>query len=274
MSEVSKTNTYDENIAWHFHESFYYVKPGTYYLYRCDNVQSGGSTGTRSDCYLYIFGLNDFGPHTIEYINEFAGYYGYKVYSYDDCIVVSEYDYFDKPNGTRLRNVEGIYEGAYYIEDTENTFHNLATKYVTNNGFPSDNYYWSDGVYIPVVDSGEEEISGEDIGDNEETGEDVNTGEGNENDNTGENPGDNESHNDDISEFEDIDIDDIEGSESILREIYKSQVVYQKDMLEVQQNAFDISVVNLSLSFCSVFLCGILVGCAFAKSLWHKMNVG
>ena len=122
--------------------------------------------------------------------------------------------------------------------------------YVDKVGYPSDKLglYWDSSETTSGDDSGED-VPGEDTGDI-----------------TGDDPGD--EYDDFIDNFDELEI------KEMLEEIYKDNFQYHRDMYEVQQNSFDVSIVSLTLNFVLVFLCGILVGCAFAKTLWHKMNLG
>ena len=257
MSEVNKVNSFDDNVSWWFHESYYEVTSSGFYICTLDNPASGMTSGKNTTATYYLFSRDQFGVGTEEYITSFCDYFGYFPYFYEDYILVLKEGYKIRHSGVSVRNNPEFPKGTIFIDEDENL--RMIHNYVSWNGLPGDNYYWSDGSETVGLDTGEEYED-----ETEEDQGDIVPGD----DDTGDSTGDSG------SDYEPIDVENLDDAVEILKEIYNAETSYHTEMLEVEQNGFDISVVSLSLNFCMVFLCGILVGCAFARSLWHKMNVG
>lgn len=262
MPEVNQTNTYDSSVPWLFHESYYNVTDHQCYISIVDKRISAGIVSgrykTNLDC--FIFRTDEFGDETVSLIQTFADNFDYDCYVRDDCILVLK-DHYLSSIGVNPNKDERFQVGTVFISGSDVS--DIVNKYTNTNGFPGANFYWSDS-----------DLGNEDDTENEE---DIGTGDGDTTGDTGEEGGsDIESPSGDSpgSDYDIVDIDNLDDATEILQEMYKAQTSYYTDSIEVQRNAFDVSIVALSLDFCIVFLCGILVGCAFARSLWHKMNVG
>lgn len=242
--EVILTNTFDSSVPWKFHES--------YYLYEDINFRVVNEKGKKEKCNLnvYVFKSDVFGDKTFELTSIF----------HDNC-----------PGSSILTGEDGtvyVFKNAYNDDYPSS---NISVSDLNNNIDISNNYLGDRYTWIEVenIEESKEKIESEDKSDSSSKESDGN------NESKFTDKSDDDVHVDVYDDYEVIeDIESLEDAQEILREIYKAETSYQKDMLEVQKNSFDISVVSLALNFCLVFLVGVIVGCSFAKSLWQKMNVG
>ena len=259
-TETGVTITYDDSVSWCFHES-YYEMDCTLYVTTVDNNEWGSATSKTYHFTCYLFALDDFGDNTYTYVKDFADNYGYLLWEYDNCylVVSGASDYKILQAGESIRKNPDYPDGTVYMSVSTNK--QRANWYIENKGFPSATYPWklvsSDDVSTDEETTDEDEIEVIDQNESEKGNSDISS--------------DNDSNTDIIN---DIDVDSLESSDEILKEILKNELSYEKESLQLQQDSFNVGIVNLSLNFCIVFLCGVLVGCMFAKSLWHKMNVG
>lgn len=256
MSEVGKLNSFDDSVSWWFHES-YYEATLSFNRYRVTSQTLGKYSSTNVIFPGYLFSADQFGVGTKEYLYSFCDSFGYYSYDLGNYIVVLKEKYPLVYSDSEVRNNSDLKLNTEFL-----MYDDLlkgCDKFVTRNGLPGDRYYWSDSSETIGLDTDEENE-----GETGEGREDIIPGD----DDTGSSDGDKG------SDYEPVDVENLDDAVEILKEIYNAETSYHTEMLEVEQNGFDISVVSLSLNFCMVFLCGILVGCAFARSLWHKMNVG
>lgn len=247
MADIGQTNTYDPEVSWHFHEGYYVFNNGIS-VKECQYLSNKDRIFTN---YRYVetysFRRDEFGDNTYELVLDFASNFGYEVVNSDNVIVVlaeecqPRYDLSTWSSNPDCLTGEIFFDKETFIDQIKS----YAEYAYNSNKLPGKNYFWEGEVNV------------------EPTPEPTTTP-----DPSGDDPGT------EIDNGDHIDIDTIDDESEILREIYKQDTGYYRDLLEVQQNAFDFQVVHVSLMFCSVFLCGILVGCAFARSLWHKMNAG
>ena len=248
MADIGQTNTYDPDVSWHFHESYYAYEFNSP-VYRSTGKNTGNWSYVNYDYRptAYVFRRSEFGDDTYELVNDFSGQNGYTLFNFDDAVIVIHSDYYVSSSMNANVDDPNVSVGSEYI----------CPSYVLNNyvkdckrgtkSWPGENYVWEvEEVEEPTPEPTQEPTPTPDPG--------------------GDDPGT------EINPVDPVDIDSIDDASEILREIYKQDTLYYKDAFELQQNAFDFQVVHVSLMFCSVFLCGILVGCAFARSLWHKMN--
>lgn len=258
MADIGKTNTYDPDVSWHFHESYYKVTTSSGYWIEEESYgkisvngswREDGKYITRD---IYLFGPDDFGSDTYELICDFAAQMNYYQYNMGDCIAVYPWD----PESIGVLNEDTVCHTSKGREYTSNSMRKTVDWYISSNGgLPGQNVEWVAENVEPTPEPTTEPT--------EPTPEPTAT--------PTVTPGDGENTD---NPLDPIDIDTVDDASEILREIYKQDTAYYTDMLEVSHNDFDIQVVHLSVSFVSVFLCGVLVGCAFARSLWHKMNAG
>ena len=267
MADIGQTNTYDSNVSWHFHESYYFGHGITKYWdgKEYKGVMTWSQFPLNETLEYYVFRRDQFGEDTYELVCNFSNNFSYYLYNYDDIIVV-----FTTDPRVEISDEEATYQYSSNQFITSTPLDMTVDRYIRRANYwdtsycalPGDSYVWdSNGEEINVSPTPEPTVEPTTTPTPEPT-----VGPTPEPTGTPYSGGDDPSQHTDIDDYTDV--------AEILKEIYKQDTQYQTDMLEVQRNSFDFQVVQLSVSFITVFLCGILVGCAFARSLWHKMNVG
>lgn len=269
MAETGKTNTYDPDVSWHFHESYYSFNDG---IAICECKYSAEKDRIFKN-YVYAdtysFRRDEFGDNTYELVLDFASNFGYEVVNSDHVIVVlatdchPRYDLSTWSSNPDVLTGEIFYDNETFIDDVKT----YAEYSFNKDMLPGKNYTWEGEVNVePTPEPTLEPTTSPDpTGSPEPTTTPEPTG--------SPDPGGNDPGSE-TGFGTGTDIDTIDDVSEILREIYKQDTLYYTDALETTKNSFDVQVVQLSVSFVTVFLCGVLVGCAFARSLWHKMNAG